>query len=126
MNNETIKKEFYRLGGGAIMPSAFADYVRTNPSRSIAECLDDALPTTICRIEIPEGYYDLDESYESARKHNPDFPPERPPVSFKINAITWRELGAATRFFENVGVTFDIFPCNIFIKNDIALVCCET
>ena len=48
-------------------------------------------------------------------KHNPDFSPERPPVSFAINATTWRELGAAAHLFDNVGVTFDIFPCNIFI-----------
>jgi hypothetical protein len=126
MNNEMIKKEFHRHGGGAIMPSAFTDHVQSNPSRSVAECLDDTLPFTIHKIEIPEGFYDLDEGYESARKHNPDFPPERPPVSFPINAKTWRELGAATRLFDNVGVTFDIFPCNVFIEKDVALVCCET
>jgi hypothetical protein len=126
MNNENIKKEFYRLNGGAIMPSAFVDHAQSNPLRSVSECLDDALPVAVRKIEIPEGYYDLDEGYESARRHNPDFAPERPPVSFAINATTWRELGAATRLFDNIGVTFDIFPCNVFIENDVALVCCET
>ena len=108
------------------MPSAFADHVLSNPSRSVSECLDDRLTVAVRKIEIPESYYSLDEGYESARKCNPDFPPERPPVSFDINAMTWRELGAATHLFDNVGVTFDIFPCKIFIENDIALVCRET
>jgi hypothetical protein len=53
MNNEMTKKEFYRLGAGAIMPSAFADHVRSNPSRSVANCPDDALPVAIRKIEIP-------------------------------------------------------------------------
>jgi hypothetical protein len=66
------------------MPSAFVDHVQSNPARSVSECLDDTLPVAVRKIEIPEGYYDLDEGYESARKHNPDFPPERPPVSFDI------------------------------------------
>jgi hypothetical protein len=45
------------------MPSAFADHAQSNPSRSIAECLDDALPVTIRKIDIPEEYYDLDKRY---------------------------------------------------------------
>jgi hypothetical protein len=72
------------------------------------------------------SYYELDEGYKSARKHNPDFPPERPPTSFAINATTWRELGVAAHLFDSVGVTFNIFPSNIFIEKDVALVCCNT
>lgn len=119
------KKSIVSTAAPSCLPPSPTMY-EENPSRSIADCLDDNFTTTNCRIEIPEGYYDLNAVYESARKHNPDFPPERPSVSFEINATTWRELGAATRLFDNVGVTFDIFPCKIFIENDIALVCRET
>jgi hypothetical protein len=111
---------------GALMPSAFADHVRSNPSRSVAECLDDALLDPIHKIEIPDSYYDLDERYQDTRRTDPNAPTERPPTSFTINATTWRELGAATRLFDHIATDYDIFPMNVFIEKDVALVCCDT
>ncbi len=125
MNNDVIEKEFYRLNAGTLMADAFADHVRCHPGRSVAECLEDPLPIEIKTIEIPSSYC-LEERYQRTRSTQSHLPRETPVTSFMIQALTWKDLGAATFSFEDVACNFDIYPSGILIEGNVALVICDT